>query len=241
VAERQKNTQAADTWKLLVNSFYGGLIMNKRERQTMRRTTDDLDRGAIVLDPRFRDLDHSEGSDAAYVFRTQKTIRMTAPIHLGKAVLDLAKARMVAFYHDVILPAGGVIVSMDTDSFTFHMDRSTRLAEVVPRDLRDEWFDDPFDPERGGPKVQGTPGLFHLESKGDSARAVGPKRVCVTQDDVAVKVSHAGVKRSALPPNPMHLYDAMCRGDSIRVTYPERRLVVGKYVIKPRHVTMAAR
>jgi hypothetical protein len=241
VAERQKNTPAAETWKMLVNSFYGGLIMNMRERQTMRRTTGDLDRGAIVLDPRFRDLDHSDGSDATCVFLTQKTTRMTAPIHLGKAVLDLAKARMVAFYHDVILPAGGVIVSMDTDSFTFHMDPCARLAEVVPRAVRDEWFDDPDDPERGGPKVRGTPGLFHLESKGDSARAVGPKRVCVTHNGAPVKVSHAGVKRRALPLNPMPLYDAMCRGDSIRVTYPERRLVAGKCVIKPRHVTMAAR
>ena len=240
VAERQKNTPAAATWKLLVNSFYGGLIMNKRGRQTMRRTTGDLDRGLRVLDLSFRDLDHRDGSGTACVFRLQSTVLMNAPTHLGKAVLDLAKAHMVAFYHDVILPAGGVMVSMDTDSFTFHLDRSARLLDLVPRPLRELWFDDPDDPERWGPKVRGTPGLFHLESKGNSARAVGPKRVCVTGAGVPVKLSHTGVKREALPGNPMPLYDAMCRGIPVAVTYPERRRVAGKYVMKERHVTMSA-
>jgi hypothetical protein len=71
------------------------------------------------------------------------------------------------------------MVSMDTDSFTFHMDPTARLVDLVPSDVRYLWFDDPDHPEACGPKVRGTPGLFHLESKGDAARAVGPKRVCV--------------------------------------------------------------
>jgi hypothetical protein len=239
VAERQKNTPAAATWKLLLNSFYGGLIMNKVKNQTMRIATSDLQRSALVWDPSFCDLQHKDGSATAWVFRFQRTIYMDAPTHLGKAVLDLAKARMVAFYHDVVRPAGGIMVSMDTDSFTFHVDPTARMADLVPPHVREQWFDDPEDPERCGPKVRGTPGLFHLESTGDAARAVGPKRVCVTSSDQTVKVSHAGVKRDSLPANPMPLYDAMCRGTPVDVTFPERREVNGKYVIKDRRVTMS--
>jgi hypothetical protein len=241
VEERQKNTQAAATWKLLVNSLYGGFLMNMQERQTLKITKSDLGRSALVLNTLFREMEHVEGSDSACVFMATARKLMTAPTHLGKTVLDLAKARMVAFYHDVIKPAGGVIVSMDTDSFTFHMDPSVRLADAVPLAVREEWFDDPDEPDRLGPKKRGTPGLFHLESKGNSARAVGPKRVCVTDNDVPVKVSHAGVKRSALPLNPMSMYDAMCQGSEFSVAYPERRMVAGKCVLQERHVTMSAR
>jgi hypothetical protein len=131
------------------------------------------------------------------------------------------------------------MVAMVTDSFTFHLHPTARMVDLVPSDVREEWFDDPDDPERCGPKVRGTPGLFHLESTGDAARAVGPKRVCVTSSDQAVKVSHAGVKRDALPANPMPLYDAMCRGIPVAVTFPERREVDGKYIVKDRRVTMS--
>ena len=241
VAERQKNTPAAATWKLLVNALYGGFIMDKAKRQTMRHVKTDLLRSACVWDPTFADLHHTEGSESTWIFKFKQSTLMDAPTHIGKAVLDLAKAHMVAFYHDVIQPAGGVMVSMDTDSFTFHLDPAARMVDLVPADMRDLWFDNPDDPETCGPKVRGTPGLFHLEAKGDTARAVGPKRVCVTCCDKVVKVSHAGVKRTALPANPMPLYDAMCRGESVSVTFPERREVNGLYVIRDRCVTMSSR
>jgi hypothetical protein len=162
---------------------------------------------------------------------------MDSPTQLGKTVLDLAKARMVDFYFEVILPIDGVMIAMDTDSFTFHADAD--LSTAVPLAKREQWFDNAAEPT--GPKIRGTPGLFHLESLGDKARAVGPKRVCVTKEGELVKVSHVGVKRDALPDNPMPLYEHLCAGGTADVTVTNRRRVDGMYKLVNEKLVLKAK
>jgi hypothetical protein len=225
VEERQKKTAAAPTWKLLVNSLYGNLILNKRKYENVRIAKGHLKRNVKIRHASFRSLQHVDGTDTSFIFRQAHKLIMDSPTHLGKTVLDLAKARMVDFYFEVIVPIGGVIVSMDTDSFTFHADAD--LSTAVPEAKREQWFDNAAHP--AGPKIRGTPGLFHLESLGDKARAVGPKRVCVTKDGELVRVSHVGVKRDALPENPMQLYEHLCAGGTADVSVTNRRRVDGMY------------
>jgi hypothetical protein len=56
-----------------------------------------------------------------------------------------------------------------------------------------------------------------------------------------VKVSHVGVKRDALPANPMPIYEDLCRGGTHDVVFPERRFVNGMYVKQDKLVRMKAK
>ena len=222
VEERMKKTPSAATWKLLVNSLYGGTIMDKRAFNVTRTTSSDLKRGAMIMNGAFRDMERAD-DDRVHIFSSKQAVLMNTPSQVGKAVLDLAKLRMVDFYYDIIEPLGGVLISFDTDAFTFHVDPSVDIVKALPYDLRNKYFDDPDNPE-SGVKLRGTPGLFHMESKGVAARAVGPKMVCVTDGEKATKVSCKGVKRTALPDNPYDMYDALCHGKRIAVDFPSMRL-----------------
>jgi hypothetical protein len=172
------------------------------------------------MDPSFRDMHHIEGG-TAHMVSSKAAVVMDTPSQLGKAVLDMAKSRTVDFYFDVVLPLGGVLVSFDTDAFTFHIDPKVALVDL-PHEVRDAYFDNPDCPE-SGVKLRGTPGLFHMESKGVAARAVGPKMICVTDGERSTKVSCKGVKRSALPEDPYPLYAAMCDGERVTVEFPSTK------------------
>jgi hypothetical protein len=232
VEERRKGNSTA---KLLVNSLYGGTILNKRNYVQTRCTTNDLTRGALVMDASFRDLEWL-GGPAVHIFSDQSTVNMDTPSHVGKAVLDLAKARMVDFYHDVIEKVGGVLISMDTDAFTFHVPVDMDLT-TLPLSVREAYFDQPHDPVGSREKV-GTPGLFHLESIGTSARVLGPKCLCVVDRSQATKVTCKGVKRSALPSNPFDLYESIQSGIPHQVSFPSTQSTGGCVKRIVRHKTI---
>ena len=222
VEERLKKTRSADTWKLLVNSLYGGMIINKRKYTRTKTIDGDLKRGASVMDPSFCDMQHVAGG-TVHVISIAGSVAMDNLSQGGKAVLDNSKVRIVNFYYDAVKRAGGRVLSTDTDAVTFFLPHGVKLSDILPPDVLLEYFDDPDDPERGGPKKRGTPGLFHLESNGTAARVVGPKMMCVTDGERATKVTCKGVKRCALPDNPFPLYADMCDGKSIPVEFDSMR------------------
>jgi hypothetical protein len=225
VSERLKRTPSANTWKLLVNSFYGGTILNKRNYAKTRMTDNDLVRGVMIMDPSFRDMTHVEGR-SVHIVSSMGTAYMDSPTHIGKAVLDLAKARMVDFYFDVVDKIDGArLISFDTDAFTFHVAEETDVKTKLCAATLEAYFDDPDEPERGGPKKRGTPGLFHLESRGVSVRVAGPKMVCVRGGGGEVtKVTCKGVKRSALPEDPYPIYERLVDGnEAVAVSFPSTR------------------
>jgi hypothetical protein len=83
VEERKKGNPTA---KLLVNSLYGGTILNKRNYVRTRCTENDVKRGAMVMEDSFRDMHWIKGA-AVHIFSTQTSVRMDTPSHVGKAVL----------------------------------------------------------------------------------------------------------------------------------------------------------
>lgn len=242
VKQRMQRTSSAATWKLLVNSFYGGTILNKRNYVRTQTTASDLKRSAMVMDPSFQDMTHVEGS-SVHIVSAAPSMYMDTPTHIGKAVLDLAKVRMIEFYYDVVARLEGArLISFDTDAFTFHVDPMVDVANCLPMCVLDAYFDNPAAPEKGGAKVRGTPGLFHLESSGVAARAAGPKMVCVADGSgAATKVSCKGVKRCALPNNPYSMYTDICDNDmAVTVEFPSTQVdaISGAVVAVKRRRTM---
>ncbi|ELU09008.1 hypothetical protein CAPTEDRAFT_214459 [Capitella teleta] len=211
MVERKKNSPSAGTWKLLINSFYGGTIMDKRNYNKTCSTSSDTKRGAMVMSPTFRDLIPLGAKSQAHIISSSAFVHLNVPTHLGKTILDLAKLHMVEFYYEVVKKLNGRLISFDTDAFTFALDPSTTILGTMDSATVHKWFDDTENPERLGTKKKWTPGLFHLESKGTCARAVGPKMVCVSNKDggTAAKVSCKGIKRSALPDDPINLFDRL--------------------------------
>ena len=131
---------------------------------------------------------------------------MRTPLHVGKAILDMAKMHTCRFYYEVLVDCMTrpiQLLAHDTDSFTIAMPTRTLRenckygAEWWDREVAPRWFDCPG--ETGRARCR-TPGMFHLESSGHMARLLAPKMYIVTdEDDGVVKASHKGIRASCIP------------------------------------------
>ena len=109
----------ADTWKLIGNSSYGSLIMDKEKHQEVLYLTSEGKAQQKVNDPRFRKLD--DVTDELFELEmAKKTISLDLPVQLGYHILQLAKLRMLQFYYDFMCkfcdPRDFEYLEMDTDS-----------------------------------------------------------------------------------------------------------------------------
>jgi len=236
INERQKGTALAPTWKLVANSMYGGLLLNKEKYMTNLYLHEDEDKkwDKLVMSPYFNNM-IPLGNNQYNVQMRKKSIVMDTPVQLGKAVLDLAKMRMVQFYYECLqrhqMPIR--LISMDTDSFTFAIDHGDDLRanaydeEEWIKNVEPRWF--------VADSSDKTPGLFKLETRGVRARVVGKKMMCVSDGKTAVKVACKGIKRSRLPDDPTDVFDEIIRhGKKLRVEFDSFQCNdEGKLLIRP--------
>ncbi|ELU09004.1 hypothetical protein CAPTEDRAFT_214455 [Capitella teleta] len=148
MVERKKNSPSAGTWKLLINSFYGGTIMDKRNYNKTCSTSSDTKRGAMVMSPTFRDLIPLGAKSQAHIISSSAFVHLNVPTHLGKTILDLAKLHMVEFYYEVVKKLNGRLISFDTDAFTFALDPSTTILGTMDSATQENKY---FDMERAAP------------------------------------------------------------------------------------------
>ena len=86
----------ADTWKLIGNSSYGSVIMDKEKFLNVKYYTDPWRAQEAVNSPNFRKLE--EISDNLYEISSCKaSLRLDLPIQIGFQILQLAKLRMLEF------------------------------------------------------------------------------------------------------------------------------------------------
>ena len=107
----------AETMKLIGNSSYGKLIINKEKHHNIVYVNES-EIGAEIMDEHFYNL--TEPPNGYYeVDRTKKKINLDLPIHLGVFILNHAKLRMLEFcFHflDYYLPREDFeALEMDTD------------------------------------------------------------------------------------------------------------------------------
>ena len=112
--------------KLIGNSLYGRCVMNQ-EKHIGTTYSNDNNITKKINESHFQDL--QKISDESYeVFSSKIKIKMDVPIQVGCAVYDLAKLRMLEYYHDFIDKY------IDLSDFVYA--KWTRIALILPSALK---------------------------------------------------------------------------------------------------------
>ncbi|XP_033729708.1 uncharacterized protein LOC117318890 [Pecten maximus] len=212
----------ANTMKLIGNSAYGGLIMDKSKHTNIKYVRGETNACNAINDPRFKDL-HQLDEDIFEVENAKRTITYDLPIQLGYFILQYAKLRMLEYYYDFmdvfVDRSDFAYCEMDTDS-AYMAISGKRLEDIIKADKRQlydnglygfchvrdvnadnrvHWFPRKCcnDHEK---RDKRTPGLFKLEYEGDRIVSLSSKTYCVTKDD-DIKFSAKGIQRKTIEDN----------------------------------------
>lgn len=123
---RQQATSSfeKDFWKLMVNSFFGESIENKRKYVNVRAVLNQEQLNKCIKNPLYEEFMILDDSKAFVKYRKTRVI-MDKPIYLGFTVLELSKLLMYNLHYSVFKPFYGSrlkLVYTDTDSFIYHME-----------------------------------------------------------------------------------------------------------------------
>lgn len=111
----------AHTMKLLGNSSYGSVIMNKEKHTPIKYSKDKKEISQLINIPQFKTLDPLECICEIQLLK--KRIPLDTPLQIGYFILQLAKLRMLSFYYDCLVRYVDKpmfeYIEMDTDSAYF--------------------------------------------------------------------------------------------------------------------------
>ena len=133
----------ADISKLIGNSAYGSMIMDKQKHSSIKYRQGERNACLLVNDPRFRTLTELDPVEEFYeIEMAKKRITLNLPIQLGYFILQYAKLRMLAFYYDFM----DVYVDrrdfeyceMDTDS-AYMAISGMNLEDIIKPDMKDKY------------------------------------------------------------------------------------------------------
>ncbi|KAL5019000.1 hypothetical protein ScPMuIL_004722, partial [Solemya velum] len=127
----------ADTMKLIGNSGYGSLIMDKTKHRTVNLMEGERSVCMNVNDPRFRKLECVDEEKEIYEMEMAKgRIRLDLPIQLGYFILQYAKLRMLQFHYDFLDAyvdrSDYELLETDTDSLYFAITADTLEEAMTP-------------------------------------------------------------------------------------------------------------
>ena len=187
----------ADTMKLIGNSAYGSLIMDKEKHQNVKYVRSKRDACIAINQPVFRKV--SELDDDVYEIESvKKSITLDLPIYLGYFILQYAKLKMLQFYYDCIDNicdrSDFEYMEMDTDSAYIALSEEC-LEDIIKPEKRAEhdhllfnkcdtvhsltdtqWFPRECCPTHKLHDKR-TPGLFKLEAEGSEMVAFLAKHI----------------------------------------------------------------
>ncbi|WAR06799.1 hypothetical protein MAR_016757 [Mya arenaria] len=215
----------AETNKVIGNSSYGSLIMNKTKHSDVQYVQGENETCLQVNDPRFSKLECLDQEEQYYeIEMSKRKIKLDLPIQLGYFILQYAKLRMLEFYYDFM----DVYVDrrdfeyceMDTDSAYMAISGKT-LEEVIKPDMLEKYkfglLGFCFDSEKEADSQyhwfphtccakhakydKRTPGLFKLEYQGDELIGLCSKTYIVRKQKKVF-----GGAAVALRPLVNHLY-----------------------------------
>jgi len=178
----------AEVFKLLGNSGYGKLIEALERHTNVSYTKDEKTVDRALRSAWFEDL--TEIGDAYEITSRKPRVTIHRAFQVGIAVYQLAKLRILEFYHDFldhfVDHQDFELIQMDTDSLYFALSAST-LEEVVKPELQVEFENCKKDWLAWDTFSNRTPGLFKLEFEGHRAIALCSK--CYFVDSSAEKKS----------------------------------------------------
>ena len=208
----------ADTMKLIGNSGYGSLIMDKERHLDTLYAEGRGEAQLNINDPRFKKcavITHN-----LYEMEMAKTkIRFDLPIQLGYHILQLAKLRMLQFRYDCLAYYCDVkdfeYLEMDTDSAYLSL-AGKELEDIVKPNKKQHLryqkmgqcgdfeytSEEGFFPRECCEKHKAydkrTPGLFKVEAEGKAMIALCSKTYILKKHDDKVKFSSKGLNKAIL-------------------------------------------
>jgi len=166
----------AEVFKLLGNRCYGKMIEAVERHTNVSYTKDERTVDRALRSACFEDLNEIGG---AYEITSRKPrITIRRPFPVGIAVYQLAKLRILEFYHDFldlfIDRRDFELIQMDTDSLYFALS-ANKVDDVVKPELAAEFDNSKRDWLAWDTWSNRTPGLFKLEFEGHRAIALCSK------------------------------------------------------------------
>ena len=217
----------ADTMKLIGNSGYGSMIMNKERHNKIDYVKGEIKATMKTNQPVFKKL--TELDDELFEIESvKKEIKLDLPIYLGYFILQYAKLRMLEFYFDFvdkyIERRDFQYLETDTDSAYFAIS-SNDIESIIKPEMKAKYMKSVYhscNVESFTPNTENwfprkccskhtkydtrTPGLFKLEASGTEMIALCSKTYILKQDDGEMKYSCKGINKKALS-SPMDAYE----------------------------------
>ena len=217
----------ADLNKLVGNSAYGSMIMNKLKHSSVEYVEGDTEACKKANEPTFKAM--TELSDNFFEIEMQKKrIKLDLPIQIGYMILQYAKLKMLQFYFDFLCKfvdkSDFQMLQMDTDSLYFSISGED-LGQVIKPHLKADYDrqltglcsptpisgDDHYFP-RACCSMHAkydcrTPGLFKLEYSGDLFYGLCSKTYIVQNGD-KYKFSSKGISKNRVQ-DPLSIYKSV--------------------------------
>ena len=232
-----------DTMKLIGNSAYGSMIMDKTRHTSVKYVSGYASLAKVVNNPKYKRM--SEISDGYFETECAKSrIKMDLPTQIGFFVLNYAKLRMLEFYYDFVDKYLGrsnfEYCEMDTDSAYMAITQKDFKSCIKPGMLADyerglssfctderveadnefHWFPRTCCTKHAKHDKR-TPGLFKIEFEGDEIVGLCSKTYAVKNDEEC-KFSSKGVNKRFID-EPMERYNKVLKtheaGKSVNVGF----------------------
>ena len=218
----------ADLMKLIGNSAFGSMIMNKQKHSTVTYIEDENKACMKVNDPNFKNLTELDPIESYYeVQMFKKKLVMDMPIQIGFFILQYAKLRMLSFYYDCIDICvdreNFECMEMDTDSLYIAI-AGKSLLDVIKPEMREHFLhglqgfctNQDIEPDtifHWFPRTccdqhklydKRTPGLMKLEYEGELMIGLCSKTYMIRNGD-DVKFSSKGISKQKVK-DPEHIF-----------------------------------
>ena len=215
----------ASTMKLIGNSGYGSLIMDKEKHLKIWYKDNIREAQIKVNDKRFRNLEELDGGEIFEIHMAKSSINLNLPIQLGYFILQYAKLHMLSFYYDFMMEYidynSFEYLQMDTDS-AYMAISSNSIYDIIKGKYKEEYLNSINNMCNEREILPGmywfpreccqlhknydkrTPGLFKVEFEGEEMIGLCSKTYIASKKD-ELKISCKGINKKLLN-NPMEIY-----------------------------------
>ena len=188
--------QLGNVAKLKGNTFYGKMIEDLGRHKSTTFTRKEMVVDKALRSPFFDNLEDIGGAYEIKEFK--RTVMIKRPYQYGIAVYQLAKLRMLEFYHDFLdkhfSRQGFELCYMVTDSFYLAMSGDS-LDEIVGPEMKQAYESDKKNWLATDKFSERTPGLFKLEFVGTRGVRLTAKCYLVQNEGNENKYSCKGVSK----------------------------------------------
>ena len=208
-------TIIGDTYKLISNSSYGSILINKTKHCNVKYMKEKGKVTKLINSFNFKHLENMNNG----IFEVEmykKKVLLDTPIQIGFFILQYAKLRMLEFYHDCLVkylkPNSFELTEMDTDSMYMALNNIS-LDECIRDEYKEKYFSELFDrcsdnvdavwfPRRCCSKHiqldKRFTGIMKLEFSGDKMISLCSKSYIIEDSNGKQKISCKGVSKKRL-------------------------------------------